>query len=55
MSEDLALMAGSSYAFLVVLWCFIRYVTHYEPRPKAKTWRRHGTPYRGKVRRKGAK
>jgi len=55
MSRDLALMAGTSYVFLVVLWCFVRYVAYWEPREKAETWRKHGTPYRGKIRRKGEK
>lgn len=55
MSKDLALMAVGSLLFLMLLHCFMLYVIHYEPRGKHPRRHGHGTPYRGRVRRKARK
>lgn len=48
MSRDLFLVACSGYLFLVTLFCFVRYVTYHQERPKVETWRKHGTPYKAR-------
>jgi len=34
MSRDLLAMTLSTYAFLVLWYCFLRYIIHYQPRGK---------------------
>jgi hypothetical protein len=50
-SRDLLAITASAYAFLLVLWCWMRYLIHYKPRGKHPRRHGHGTPYKGRVRR----
>lgn len=51
MSRELIGVACSAYLFLITLYCWVRYLIHYQPRPKHKSRHLHGTPRKYKVRR----
>jgi len=50
-SRDLLAMTISTYVFLVVLYCWVRYLIWHEPRGKHPRRHLHGTPRKYKVRR----